>query len=199
MHSLVGTHSECMYSLMSFGIPVGDFPISETGELKRGNHLKWIERRRKKESYLSSRVSVGVAVDIPARCDVLLGRGKPFNQHWGNKRFHEIVADRYEEYDRRTRSKKTQYAQEVVDYVHSYGARFFKQDEKSGMWIEADNLEARNKVAHGFRRTRETRLNATKSIAIVENTENLISETEPATKKRAITVTNHTIFSGLFF
>ena len=87
--------------LMSFGMPISDCPMSETGELKRGNHLKWIERRRKKEFYLTSGVAVGHAVDIPAKCDVLLGRGKPFNQHWGNKRFLEIVADRYEEYDRR--------------------------------------------------------------------------------------------------
>ena len=65
-----GSHSECMYRLMSFGMPISDCPMSETGELKRGNHLKWIERRRKKEFYLTSGVAVGHAVDIPAKCDV---------------------------------------------------------------------------------------------------------------------------------
>ena len=109
----------------------------------------------------------------------------------GNQRFLEIVADRYEEYDRRNRSNKTQLVQEVVDYVHNYGGHFLKQCEISGMWIEADNLEARNNVAHGFRRTRETRLNApatTQTIPTSRNTNHMI-DVEPVTKRRVVSVT----------
>eukprot|EP00980_Cylindrotheca_fusiformis_P028456 scaffold22599_cov139-Cylindrotheca_fusiformis.AAC.47 len=43
--------------------------------------------------------------------------------------------------------------------VHEYGGRFLKQDEESAMWVEVSDLEARNKVAHGFRRRRESEIN----------------------------------------
>mmetsp|Transcript_12000 Transcript_12000/g.28694 ORF Transcript_12000/g.28694 Transcript_12000/m.28694 type:complete len:457 (+) Transcript_12000:52-1422(+) len=183
-----GTHSECIYSLLSYGIPVNDFPISETGELKLNNHLKWIERRRKKELFLSSRVPIGTTVDLPARYDVLLGRGRPFNQHWGNRRLHDVVADRYDEYNQQTRANKTQLAQEVVDYVHNYGGRFLKQCDDSGMWMEVCNLDARNKVGHAFRRAREYRsiTSEAKPTMATSQYENVIGA-GPERKRRAVT------------
>lgn len=198
MRAHSGTYSECIYSVLSFGIPVNDFPISGTGEMKKTNHLKWIERRRK-ELYLSSRVSNGIAIDLPARQDVLLGRGNSCNQHWGKKRFHEIIADRYGEYDRCNRSRKTQVSQEVVEYVQNYGARFLKQCNEAGVWIKAGNREARNKVAHGFRRKREFRLNAaTHSIPTVLKT-NDRNEAEPVKKRRALSFTKEAFFPSFFW
>jgi hypothetical protein len=41
-----GTHTECLYSLMTFGIPMTDFPMTDDGlQAKRQTHHKWIERR----------------------------------------------------------------------------------------------------------------------------------------------------------
>lgn len=100
------------------------------------------------------------AVDLPCKCDVLLGRGKPFNSHPGNKQLHEIVASFYKKYNGLLRAEKTKLAEEIVFMVRGYGGNFLKQDEKSGMWVAVSNLEARNKVAHGFRRKREFELKA---------------------------------------
>ena len=142
---------------MTFGIPVNVFPVSTSdGNLKLGNHLKWIERRRQKEIYLSTHDSLPVgSVDIPSRSDVLLGRGKPFNVHPGNRRLHEIVESHYDEYDLAQRSVKTRIAKSVVETIKGYSGRFLKQDEECGMWVEVSDSEARQKVNHGFRRKRE--------------------------------------------
>ena len=143
---------------MTFGIPVKELPVS-TGEggLKLGNHLKWIERRRKKEAYLRTKHSLPVgSVDIPSRSDVLLGRGRPFNVHPGNKRLHELVASHYEEYDlASSRSEKTKIAKSIVAMIQGYSGRFLKQDDECGVWVEVSDDEARQKVNHGFRRKRE--------------------------------------------
>eukprot|EP00980_Cylindrotheca_fusiformis_P030810 scaffold25454_cov127-Cylindrotheca_fusiformis.AAC.1 len=154
-----GSHSECQYSLATFGINVADFPVDLNGILKLTNHTKWLERRQIKEHCLKMDIVKDGAVDIPCRSDVLLGRGRPFNSHPGNKRLHEIIADFYAKYNQLFRSQKTKLAADIVQMVHEYGGRFLKQDEETAMWVEVSDLEARNKVAHGFRRKREFETN----------------------------------------
>ena len=151
---------------MSFGIPTSDFPFLEKKEVKKTNHLKWIERRQRKEEYLKTSPLPKNAVDIPSRVDVILGRGTPFNCHPGNKRLHEMVAEHYDEYDREMRVGKTKLAEKIVAMVHSYGGKFLKLEDDCGMWVEVSTLDARNKVAHGFRRKRESTTKATKVVPV---------------------------------
>jgi hypothetical protein len=162
---LEGSHSECQYSLATYGIPVTDFPLTPSGELKLATHTKWLERRRNKEQFLEENSAIDGAVDLPSRSDVLLGRGKPFNSSPANRHLHEIVADFYDRYNTLLRAEKTKLAEEIVGMVHSYGGHFLEQDEESGMWVEVSNLTARNKVAHGFRRKREFEAKATSKLA----------------------------------
>ena len=63
---------------MTFGIPLEVLPITTDGELKVGNHMKWISRRRIKEAVSENEHFPGI--DLPARYDVLLGRGKPYQK-----------------------------------------------------------------------------------------------------------------------
>jgi hypothetical protein len=44
-----GTHLECRYSLLSYGIPVDSMPITIDGVEDHSNILLWIEERRNKE------------------------------------------------------------------------------------------------------------------------------------------------------
>eukprot|EP00980_Cylindrotheca_fusiformis_P030850 scaffold25515_cov108-Cylindrotheca_fusiformis.AAC.1 len=155
MRAHQGTHSECQYKLLTFGIPVKDFPINTQGQLKTAKHKGWVERRRQKEKYMRNNEIPEGAVDLPVRYDVLLGKGMPCQEHPGNKRLHELVAMRYEEYNSAKRDRKTEIAEELVVQVNRSSGRFLKRDEASGMWIEAPLKEAREKVCHGFRRKRE--------------------------------------------
>lgn len=43
-----GTHVECRYGLMSYGIPVESMPITVDGDEDNSNILKWIEERKGK-------------------------------------------------------------------------------------------------------------------------------------------------------
>lgn len=40
-----GSHIECQYALTTFGIPRAAIPISTTGEMYTGEHLKWLASR----------------------------------------------------------------------------------------------------------------------------------------------------------
>ncbi|CAJ1959887.1 unnamed protein product [Cylindrotheca closterium] len=163
-----GSHSECQYSLISFGIPIKSFPISIDGGLMLSNHNKWIQKRGLKEKYRANKsLPLGKSIDLPSTTDVLLGRGRPFNFHPGNRLLHEIVETYYDQYNSAPREEKTKISEDVVAIVHRYDGHFLKQDADAGVWVEVSNLEARNKVNHSFRRKREFDLKAAgKKVAV---------------------------------
>ena len=45
----LGSHTECKYALMSFGIPTGAFPIGFDDQCHAEHHKKWIETQRQKD------------------------------------------------------------------------------------------------------------------------------------------------------
>ena len=92
-------------------------------------------------------------VVIPGRVDVLLGRGKPIQEHFGNMRYHVLLDHYRQHYEAAKKFEKMQVAQKVVDIVHDYNGRFLKQDGAG--WIEVEKTVAREKVSHAFR-TRRT-------------------------------------------
>jgi hypothetical protein len=70
---------ECQYSLMTFGMPVPFIPVTDAGDVKATNHMKWIAKQRIKESFLK-RVQPFAGIDLPSNNDVLVGRGKPIGE-----------------------------------------------------------------------------------------------------------------------
>eukprot|EP00980_Cylindrotheca_fusiformis_P030634 scaffold25143_cov142-Cylindrotheca_fusiformis.AAC.1 len=139
---------------MSFGIPVQDFPFSRDGESLLANHSKFLEKCKKKEAYLRKNPPIEGAVDLPSNHDVLWGRGKQIVRHPGNRLLHELVEAYDQQYNRLSKDGKTKLAEQIVTVVHGYSGRFLKNDKESGMWVAVSNLEAREKVAHRFRRNR---------------------------------------------
>ena len=69
----IGTHMECAYKLMTFGIPSEILPVSPAGEKRLQRHLEWLEIRRRQESSSASTNHI----IVPGPSDLLLGRGKP--------------------------------------------------------------------------------------------------------------------------
>ena len=142
-----GSYSEYTYKLQTYGIPTEDLPIDKDGNTLTDNHLEWIERRRKQEAS-----GVQAAAVVPRRFDVLMGRGRAISAHTGNLRCVHIVEMNLERYEKATKFEKTQIAERIVHLVHQSYARFLKKEE--GEWIEASREEAREKIAHCFRRLR---------------------------------------------
>lgn len=143
-----GNSEENLYKLLTFGIPNQDLPVTAEGEPKVKSHRQWLKNRRSQEdAHSSSEVIV-----VPGRLDILLGRGKPIQEHFGNLRYH-VLLDYYQPaYERAKKFDKMQIAQRIVNAVHEYSGKFLKQ-EGAG-WVAVDDVVARDKVSHAFRTRR---------------------------------------------
>lgn len=158
-----GTHVECVYALMTYGIPPDSLPVTMDGDLKRKNHLEWIKMRKRQETQPRSH-----RILIPSRCDVLFGRGKPFREHIGNLRLFNLLDDNLERYEKLRLKEKSTLIAEMVDTIRAEGGRFLiKQD--GGLWTEVDDKQAREKVSHAFR-TRMRIVHVTENIGSDSNT-----------------------------
>jgi hypothetical protein len=92
-----GSPMECEYALLSFGVPSHLLPFTAEGQLKTGNHKKWIQRRIIMERELQ-RGQVFSGIELPRPNDVLLGRGRPLQNHPGNRRLLELANIYLDEY-----------------------------------------------------------------------------------------------------
>ena len=148
--TLVGTHQECQYKLITFGVPVPVLPVTYDGELKTTNHLKWIARRKAKDTKMIDKTGVFEGVDLPGRNDVLLGRGRTVQDHPSSVRLRNIVSCFLEEYKRASKRDKKVIAWKVVEAIKGQGGRFLKRNADD--WsVEISDETAREKVSMTFR------------------------------------------------
>ena len=104
-------------------------------------------------------------VGPPNKLDVLLGKGSKCANHPGNLRAFTVAEMNRREYDQCSKFEKTIFAERLVLQIQRSGGRFLKKAVvvnpgkktkfESYSWIEATNLEAREKISHIFRRLRE--------------------------------------------
>jgi hypothetical protein len=155
----IQSHTEIMYSLMTFGTPVGLFPMNDHNIIKKTNHNRWIARRKVREhltSFLSGSFS---GTDLPNCHDVLLGKGKPIQHHPGNIQLRSLVENHMEEYNATERGLKAIVIVKVLETVKAASGRFLEKDEH-GWWQEVSEHDAKGKIAKLFL-TVGTKLNRT--------------------------------------
>ena len=106
-----------LYRLQSFGIPVDLLPLGADCELKVGNHVKWMDLRKAKESTRTEEEraiqfapSPRLQTTLPGRNDVLLGKGKPIQNHPGNVAMRSLVNSHMPEYSLTPKHIKGTYA-----------------------------------------------------------------------------------------
>jgi hypothetical protein len=86
----------------------------------------------------------------PTELDILGGRGGRSNHHPGNKRYRTEIENLKEWYSKiEDKDEKTDLSQCLVDFCHSYGARFLERDDKG--WYIAENIVARRKASQALR------------------------------------------------
>jgi hypothetical protein len=119
---------------MTYGIPHHLIPVTADGKIKLKNHLASIEMRRVAEAYAQN--SVIETVELPLASDILLGRGKPFQEHTGNLRLHALV-DEYRGlyHGPPDNMDKTTLAEAIVKMVQGASGRFLSKER--GVWIES--------------------------------------------------------------
>mmetsp|Transcript_9306 Transcript_9306/g.26579 ORF Transcript_9306/g.26579 Transcript_9306/m.26579 type:complete len:524 (-) Transcript_9306:33-1604(-) len=156
-----GSHTECMYILMTFGISMRNFPVDESGFVTLDDFHKWILQRQAIEhsKYHNEHIAnitndgsnekISEMMLYPKANDILLGRGKPFQIHPGNLFLSDFVDKYYSRYQTCRKYEKTTLTIQIVAMVKQSGSRFVKKDGK--FWVCVDDDRAREKVSHTFR------------------------------------------------
>jgi hypothetical protein len=144
---LLGSHVECQYSLMTFGIPVSAMQVTSEGDLKREKHLEWLAGLQKQEEANAANNSEPeITVILPARNDVLFGRGKTIQDHPGNLRLQHLIENNRSRYDQLGKWEKTVLSSAIVAEIQDVNGRFLKLN--NGVWVLVDSENAREKVSH---------------------------------------------------
>jgi hypothetical protein len=101
----------------------------------------------------------------PGKNDVLLRRGRPFQEWHGNLQLAKTVAMHRKEYGNADRAKKTAVSKDVLSIVKSCDGRFLQQDKATGEWEPVSDAAAREKVSSGFRSRKERKEEEKRSAA----------------------------------
>jgi len=159
----VGSATECLYKLQTFGIQSIQMPINtNTGMIKTLNHHKWLELQRNRDQAMQGNQPFN-GIECPDQQDILFGRGWPKMGHPGNALFRSAIEARFEEYNTaKSKPDKTKIARSIVCEISDSGARFLREDT-TGWWVEVSNDVARQKVSIGFRDIRKARHKSSKA------------------------------------
>jgi hypothetical protein len=130
-----GSHMEIEYGLLSFGVPSHLLPFTTEGQLKTGNHKKWIQRRIIMDHEIS-RGNVFTGIELPRSNDVLLGKGRPIQNCPGNRRLIELAERYLDEYDQASSNgRRPDVARKIIHeflYPSLYGQLEDRMDNTRG-------------------------------------------------------------------
>lgn len=143
-----GTYTEWMYDLLCVGIPQHVVPITSDLKLKTKNHLEYPSMRSKSEEIEVAGSSLWTT-DLPSHRDVLLGKGKPTQDSTGNKMLSKIIDELLSKYQAASKMEKTALSASVILQIQAKGGKFLSKE--IGIWTEASDMVAREKVSHMFR------------------------------------------------
>jgi hypothetical protein len=147
-----GSHMECLYNLMAFGIPKEVLPFDEEGNPADSSlHIHtWLATRLAEEAT----TPVANRLVVPSTYDVLMGRGKRVLESPGNYRFRQLLDTNRGHYESVSKFEKTVVAEFILKHIKESGGRFLKQGDSG--WTEVDNNIARKKISHAFRNLRSS-------------------------------------------
>jgi hypothetical protein len=171
----IGSHTETLFKLQTYGIPIDDPIVQGDGSLPKEWHQQWLQILQNNEQKQQQQ-QLAVAINnnnvknddghtkeqrhhhdeeiiLPTKVDVLFGRGKESREHPGNLRCMAIIEEQRGPYESASKYKKTEIAERIVFDVYNAGGRFLKMDHQYG-WQEVDEETAREKVSHYFRALR---------------------------------------------
>jgi hypothetical protein len=142
-----GSLQECLHGLVvSYGIPSHFIPLTFDGRLDTKEHLKWVELRRRIESFpLPEQRRV---VLVPVQSDVLLGKRRMSMN--GNVIYHQMIASNMEAYYKDEEEGKRKIRLEIWTAITEGGGRFLLQIENSQIWEKLEVQSALIKISQAF-------------------------------------------------
>ena len=173
-----GSIHQCQNEIKAYGIPSSFLPITNTGNIKVQNHLKWITFRQVKETSIGNGIAFR-GIDCPSVKDVLTGKGPHVSSNPANVAYRKMMETRFLEHrDALTAERKTMISREIVDELLKNGGRFLVKEKC--WWEDCDPDTAREKVSVAFRDMRKTFLAQEKKKAALASK----SDSEGDEKKR---------------
>ena len=153
LQSHFGTDLECMYSMLSFGIPPGTLPIDGDGSVITRDHEEWMRQAEALCPQVENRANrsldfmaedldenllfdnfellddlsdefTAIANDSPSPGDVLMGRGKHGKNWPGNLKLKKVVELRWDAYRGSNREGKVRISQAIYEEFVASGSRF---------------------------------------------------------------------------
>ncbi|KAL3940117.1 MAG: hypothetical protein SGBAC_005278 [Bacillariaceae sp.] len=180
-----GSHTECIYSMQSYGIMEGTIPLSaldyspffhhhqiwlhDRVVLDNKKDIKRLDKSVPKIERASSPSSQSFATGLsdfsmtdasdkilPRPGDMLFG--KEYKLHPGNVQLRDIVTQHELEYDRiEGKKQKIDFVAHIVQEIQASGTRFLTFDEPTKKWKLVPITQARNKISKAIRNRRRTR------------------------------------------
>eukprot|EP00934_Nitzschia_sp_Nitz4_P002506 Nitzschia sp. Nitz4//scaffold376_size14603//10441//12059//NITZ4_008922-RA/size14603-augustus-gene-0.14-mRNA-1//1//CDS//3329549664//2496//frame0 len=191
-----GSREETQFVLQTFGIPSEKFPIKHDGTADPTEHCKWLAAIRTLEekaiteggdNLADSLVDVPESspVIVPRRFDVLFGKSTFAREHTGTKRALHVVEMHFEAYnalDQSQKSAKMDMTKKIISIIHESGGRFLRQDD-DGVWVVADELDAKKKIGHWLRHARHKKTQVSKATSANDGEVAPSSENEMRAKR----------------
>ena len=159
----LGTPEEIDFKLQTFGIPTHANPFHVDGSVDTKWHMEWLnseklfeenEKQQASEEANMAQEDQETAIKVE-RFDVLLGKSTFVREHTGNRRSLHLCEMFYDKYEMANKYQKTDLAERIVHVIKESGGRFLKGDDKKdpndNVWVEVDDMVARQKIAHSFR------------------------------------------------
>jgi len=143
-----GSLQECMHGLVTYGVPSHFIPLNPLdGGINLAEHLKWIELRRRIESFpVSQQASI---VLVPGQDDVLLGKRKMSMN--GNVLYHQMIMKNIKMYHEATSEEvRDTILMNVWDSIQVRGGRFLLQVEDGQLWERLELQPALYKIGQAF-------------------------------------------------
>ena len=168
---------ECIYNLMTFGIPKEGFPLKDDGAVDLTHHKRMLEifkeqengklqimvdplrpagsPQQPSESSESSLVLPKNVILIPGTMDILQGKGRKQQKNPGRVRLDSLVEKFWDEYEAGSRFDKTAIAEMIIVMMKESKCRFL--NAVPGGYVECGDEAVRYKIAHCFRTMRGTK------------------------------------------
>jgi hypothetical protein len=167
---------EVLYALVGFGIMKDTLPAVMDGEYTLEDFRQQLEDYRRLEQ--AEKASSDGTIMVPLVNDILLGRGRPYQENPGNIRMANLIDEYRIEYQSKSKLQKTAMSNKVLQMIKTSDARFLKKSSESGRdyWVEVGDEVARDKVSHSFRtKTRRTSIRNESSPPVSKRTKTIPS------------------------
>jgi hypothetical protein len=173
-------------SLLTFGIPIDSLPMSHDGIVKTAAHVKWVQRRKCLEDHrmilrmkyqqeqeqqnggngqflYSPWMMDGGIVDMPGKWDVILRRGRVYQDHPGNIRMKQIMESQLTNYGEATSvQEKNAIVQSIMHKVqqddideattaHGGCSARFVERTPNGWWAPVEESDALRRLGKSLR------------------------------------------------